>query len=113
MAWNPVLPANPVNSLLRDVLTLLEQHQLTSEDVLYIELDWGHRWCSFEDFAVTASLIDLDEPCNINPELRIVGDDWFFQRNEMNDAWDCWVPPAQDLHKKIINDVPRNLLVTP
>lgn len=111
MAWNPDLlasPANsPANSLLRDVLTILEEHELSRADVLFVELDLEHRWCFFDGFAVTASLIDLDGQCSINQELRIVGDDWYLERNELNDGWDYRMLPAQET---FLEDVPYNLL---
>lgn len=91
-----------VLSLLDSVIIALAKHQAYSNEVKYVVLDDSSRCCSFREFEKVAETIYFKAGVQISTELKIVGAEWYLERNEANNKWQYKMRPLEGAY---ISDV--------
>lgn len=82
-------------NLLEETVQYLKEFDKTPSDVLYVT-DFK-SYCTWEDFARQAAAVNYNSSFGlqeISPNLTIVGDDWFIERQEYDGSewWQFYGP---------------------
>ena len=92
-------------NLLKEALEMLGKCGKSTEDVRFVAN--SESWATWDEFSPIAALYDYDEGyggAEVNPSLRVVGDDWWLERGEY-DGSEWWefktlrpAPPEHNSH---------------